>query len=197
MSKIILNNKEIDNIKQALSKERFDTYYKLSGKNDLEALFLYKKNLLLSQKFYVILGILEVCLRNKIDQSLKQKFGDDWIFNSKVNFSEIQVRILSENKKSTTQIVPALSFGFWVSFFDRSFEEFWRQNLRSIFNVERITRSEVAFSLRKIKLIRNRIAHHEPIINIDLEDHETTAFKIIGMLSKSSLTWLKNDLINN
>lgn len=198
MSNYSFYKNNINEIKKILSIDRYNTYYNLAGKDDIKALHLYRDNIHLSQKFYALLHILEVCLRNKINNVLETKYGSGWISSKKLIFTSAQRNIISdlagvEQKK----IIPMLPFGFWTSFFNKAFEEMWRHDLRVIFDVRKIRRGEVAQCLKSVRQLRNRIAHHEPIINLELHSYEATCYWLIQMMSQASLQWLKTDILKD
>lgn len=191
MSNFFYKDETITEIKSILSRDRFSTYYTLAGANDIKAIKLYNRNILVSQRFYCILHVLEVCLRNKIDCLFQQRFGQNWLRNTDVLLTPTQKIVLADALRSCQEeaLIPQLQFGFWTSFFGRSFEEIGRHHLRSLFNADKITRSYVALSLKEMRSFRNRIAHHEPIIHFPIQEYEHTAFELIG------LDWLKQDLL--
>jgi len=47
-----------------------------------------------------------------------------------------------------------------------------------------------------MRTLRNRIAHHEPIIHLDIKTYEDTCYWLIQMMSPITLQWLKEDLLN-
>ena len=197
MSRFFSKKENIEEIKRILSIDRYYTFYNLENKDDIKALQLYKENIQLSQQFYTSLHILEICLRNKIDTLFKERYGKDWLLSSSLPFSETQLKMLKEIKGSTQKenIVPLLQFGFWTSFFGRSFEEVWCKDLRTIFGVQKIRRGDIAAALRLMRELRNRIAHHEPIIQFPIEAYESSSHWLIQMMSPIALEWLQNELI--
>lgn len=198
MSNYSFYKNNINEIKKILSIDRYNTYYNLADKDDIKALYLYRDNIHVSQKFYALLHILEVCLRNKINYALEAKYGTGWIFSKKIFFTGAQQKIIVDlSGADLKKIIPMLPFGFWTSFFNKTFEEMWRQDLRVIFDVRKIRRGDVAQCLKSVRQLRNRIAHHEPIINLELNSYEATCYWLIQMMSPASLQWLKTDILKN
>jgi hypothetical protein len=67
---------------RALSIPRTGKYLLACNEDKNKALILYRYNIKLSQKFYGLLGVLEVVLRNAIDAPFKAQLGDNnWIEN--------------------------------------------------------------------------------------------------------------------
>ena len=67
---------ELEKIIASISEERFKPFLIRCVNND-EALVLYQKNIKVSQAFYALLSVLEVTLRNKINESCKLHFDTD------------------------------------------------------------------------------------------------------------------------
>ncbi|WII95213.1 hypothetical protein LU276_09505 [Moraxella haemolytica] len=53
-------------------------------------------------------------------------------------------------------------------------------------------RTEVFDNLEKIRKLRNRIAHHEPIFNRNLQGDYKRIIKIIGYCSQDTAEWVKS-----
>lgn len=199
MSNFTYNFTTILHLEAMLSTDRFETYVFLAKGDKRNALSLYKKNILLSHRFYTIIHILEVCLRNKIDERLKIRHGLNWFQNSNLSLSSTQRSLLTPfliNGKRG-QLITSLPFGFWSSFFGRSFEELWRHDMRLIFNRELpIKRSHIASRLKDIRTLRNRIAHHECILKMDTQRLEEGSIELLYWLSPTASKWLKSELLN-
>lgn len=55
---------------------------------------------------------------------------------------------------------------------------------------------ELSFRLNRLKLFRNRIAHHEPVLNVDIERHRRELLTLIGEIAPDIREWyLGNDPI--
>jgi abortive infection bacteriophage resistance protein len=182
------------NIEQALSPERllkYDTW--ASGDRDT-ALRLYALNLSISEAFYIPLHMLEITLRNAIHHRMSELHGPLWFQNSAViHARKQQDNIASAVQKLGTaatpsQIVAEVTFGFWTGMFDQKNHTLWGQDLRPIFNLA-IQRKTVSSRLYEIRSLRNRIAHHESIIQLDLPKTYIEICEILGWLSTEALTW--------
>lgn len=81
-----------------------------------------------------------------------------------------------------------LNFGFWVGLFDSQYEQvLWTRLLRPVFphipRSERI-RTRLSKRLHSIRLMRNRVFHHEPVWNrSDLETLHGRVLETIGWIS--------------
>ncbi len=182
------------------SEERFRTYLDLTT-DYTSALALYEYNIKLSESFYPSLHNLEIALRNNFHLALAKIYGEEWFLKrhlikgsnrkESVNLSKIEEIIRKEKSTDAHVVISNLSFGFWVSLLYPNYElELWRPALRNIFPQEiKITRKEIHQKIEGIKLIRNRIAHHEFILKHDLKLHHQTIYKILNYLSTELTKW--------
>lgn len=183
-----------------LSNPRFKIYLSKTENDFDRAIQLYKANIELSESFYPILSILEISLRNAINQKLTQHFNDPFWFKNKlpIDFSPFvseAIQKLTRQRKTITadKIVAELNFGFWNRLFSRNYaSQLWKP-LRVIFQntpKKLRQRDKIADSLYKIRTLRNRIYHYEPIFR-NLQDINEIHAEMITFL-----TWLDKDLPN-
>ena len=160
-------------IKKYISTERFRSY---SGIDE------YLENLVFSKKAYIPLSILEISLKNSINDLLTDKLGENWLEN-KDFLTNDSLRKIEEAKKilykraeliSKSKIIAELSFGFWVNLFKKPYEKKLRtKDIQKIFTnlppkKEKIINREVIYKeLNHIRNFRNRVFHYEKVINKD------------------------------
>lgn len=174
---------ELQKIIKDISNERLEPYLKHCNGNIQEAFTLYEYNTKISQTFYTTLSALEVTLRNKIDQSFKDHFNDEfWLDQVLPQFmsrqvEEIKVK-LNQRKKTPTnsRVLAELNFGFWTILFNRNnAKAFWKPLHRIFEHIPKKDRkrSEISSKLNNIRAFRNRIYHYEPIIwNAEILDQK-------------------------
>lgn len=170
-------------IEQYLSKDRFATYVQAARNDRVKALEHYEVNTLFSEALYGPLQTLEVALRNAINSTLSAEMGRDdwydltWLGVKEANkVSEAKNRLVPRFAPAPTtptsavvipsgQVVATLSFGFWVSLLTKFYHRsLWRPHLHKAFPNGNPTNDEVRDTLRNLSDLRNRIAHHEPIL---------------------------------
>lgn len=163
---------------KALSIPRLETYLNACNGDKNKALILYRYNIKLSQKFYGILGVLEIVLRNAINQHYAKQFiNPNWITSEIINggiFSTETKTIQKVNEAirdlgsfySHDKLVASLTFGFWVAFFNKTGYAAGNKTLLQIFPDKAIglNQKNIYKDLRYILNFRNRIAHHESIV---------------------------------
>lgn len=185
-------------LKYYLSTPRFNVYLAKTNSDFDKAYRLYKANIELSEAFYPILSVLEISLRNAIHGTLKNHFQDEYWFKNKlpVKFlpfiSEATQKLTAQRKNITAdRIIAELNFGFWNRLFNRNYTALLWKPLRLIFkNTPKHLRQRdtIADALFRIRTLRNRIYHYEPIFG-NLQDIENLYNEMLNFL-----TWLDNDL---
>lgn len=185
-----ITENQIENFIKIVSKDRLDSYKLLeSGSYEL-LLARYIFNIKISEAFYPILSALEIALRNNIYNAVCNIKGKNWLMNeihsqSILSVNERNLLIESYNKlskkhygKTITEsgLIAELTFGFWInlckksyknslwdkqSFFENVFPDF-----DNYFTSPTWDKTKVIFpELKNILILRNRIFHHEIIIN--------------------------------
>ncbi len=161
----------------SISAERFNSYQIDDGKNiDSVPYGRYFWNIALSESLYPGLQTLEVTLRNRLHEVISSKVGkEDW-FDSVLNeqevpiLDEIKARLIGQKiPVSVGQLVANSNLGLWVSLFNRRYESvLWPQLLKEVVPImpnNSRTRGNLSRRLNRIRRLRNRIFHHEPIWN--------------------------------
>ena len=190
----------------ALSLERFGRYLAWAGGSRARAIELYTLNTQISESLYTPLQSLEVALRNRVHVVMTEALeGEGWFHQAGVLLNERQPEQLAKaiedlratNKTPTPgRIVAALSFGFWTAMFGPDYEGLWRRTLRRIAvkpDGTGLRRKDFSGPLTPIRTIRNRIAHHEPIIMWDLRKHHKKMVELTKWLSPAAAAWCREN----
>ena len=207
----------------SLSIDRLKSYEILcpSG-SESEIISAYHWNLLVCQTLYPFIHSVEIALRNSIHQAATDKFGTDFWFD-KVIIDGKSKAIIDDTRKdlakrfgvvSASDIVSALTFGFWVALIKQKVyadqynkHRLWPDLIPLVFpHYSRgdDERKNISKRFDEIKLIRNRLFHQEPIWKfkkaqtadqciIELRRKFNDIFKAIGWISsykKNCLTRL-------
>lgn len=191
---------QIDDMEAALSLERFARYVTWAGGDREHALALYTLNTKVSEALYIALQTLEVSLRNRIHTVMAAAHGERWFEDAAVIKVEHQaaqvadaVAELEANGKAPTagRVIAALSFSFWTAMFSPTYEDLWRSTLKDIARREgkALVRKDFSRPLTQIRLLRNRIAHHEPILHWDLRKHHRSLRDLTHWLSEPAFAW--------
>ncbi len=189
-----------------LSLEGFGRYLAWAGGDRERALELYTLNTRISESLYTPLQSLEASLRNRIHAVLTEAFGDEgWFHQAAVLLNARQPEQLAKaiedlksvNKTPTPgRIAAALNFGFWTAMFGPDYEGLWRASLHRIAakpDGTGLRRKDFSGPLTPIRTIRNRIAHHEPIIMWDLRKHHKKMVELTRWLSPAAAAWCREN----
>src|SRR5690606_24625501 len=140
-----------------LSDKRFGTYLQRAGFNKDYAFELYLYNARLAKAFLFPLQILEVTVRNTINELLIHKFDENYFFNQDFidilnEYSEGSLKKAINRSKTNKNcdIVSTLTFDFWSNLFRDEYDRpLWQVNLHSIFP-KHISRKEIKTELESL-----------------------------------------------
>ncbi len=186
-----------NNIKNIISTERLEAYSKKDGATPCISFARYLWNMAVCESLYSPLQIAEVTLRNSVHQALSKHYGrNDWYNAFTLNpYGVIQLNnaktIIRRQKKSfiSADIVAELQFGFWISLFDKKYYNtaIPAAILKNAFALvpkhERTPQIQKA-KWDKIRVLRNRVFHHERIIHWnDLATQHVNILNAIKLIS--------------
>ncbi len=184
---------EYELFEKYLSAPRIERYLLATKSNKQSCIYLYKSNLNVSKAFHPVIGLFEVILRNKINQTLSRYFNDpDWIINQQkgfmidssldyINASGLKIetnRFIFNSVKTSEQkllkrnisinanrLIAEQSMSFWTELFEKKYYKILKGRPIKIFEKlpNNIGRVDILKSLNKIRRFRNRINHNEPI----------------------------------
>jgi hypothetical protein len=194
-------------IRAAISDPRFDTYMVAAGQNPTFAVGLYLYNARLSKALLFPLHVVEVTLRNAIDELLCHLYGPHWPSDPGMrailtagSLQALDTGIeRAEREKGPNpprgQIVATLTFDFWSNLFRSEYDRtLWQVHLRATLpNLPPgLTRPDVQSSAKAINRLRNRIAHHEPIIGRDVTGLHKTIVDLVAARNAGAAKWLRH-----
>lgn len=184
---------KIQELSFIFSAARIAKYQETSQLLSISCWDLYKLNIMLSKSFYPLLTLLEVILRNRLDQQLSNHFQDDnWIINQVDGFMCNQelyyynasagkmslntylltgIKEVSKKLKASgipvtkNNLIAQQNFGFWVFLFKVKPYKVLRGVPIKIFRMhpKKYGRNEIWKTLMNIKSFRNRLYHNESI----------------------------------
>ena len=197
-----VGQEQIEAIITAITRERLSTYVNAMA-TEAEALALYELNSELSGSIFKVIGSFEIVFRNAVARAVASQFNTaDWYqcdeFTSALR-CRLHRRIQDVCNRLDGRGIPVhpgrviseLNFHFWVALHEGHYEHtFWTRFLRSIWP-EGQRRSEVHSDLIKIKELRNRIAHHEPVFSRDRRLHIELVWHRLEQLSPETYALLQ------
>ncbi|MBW0254947.1 Abi family protein [Cellulomonas sp. PS-H5] len=178
---------------RAISADRFTTYLRAGGGDRERARALYVWDRDVASAVLADIAIVEVAVRNALDGALTEMHGARW-YTRDIGFDDrsrhklaVAWRDLPRSRRTPGRVVAQLMFGFWVDLLDSggtvgrepqqwsvSYEDLWRGGLARAFpggrteaaaSGGRFTRTWTHDKLRTTQALRNRAAHHEPLVN--------------------------------
>lgn len=197
-------------VRTALSPARMGTYEAAVGlrsEDDPSALLLYAWNAEVSAALLTPLHLCEVVIRNCVADALQVVYGSDWPWsptfeqslphNMKGYSQRRDLQHARRNVESTGKVVPELKFVFWQKMFTRRFDmRIWDSQLRHVMpNLEpsetvRVLRESIYSHLENVRLLRNRIAHHEPVFSRMLADDYQIILTLVKYRCTATAMWL-------
>ena len=199
------NDEIIKRIIKTLSVERLEKYIKGPAEGTEDALKLYILNTTLCESFYTPLQGFEVAVRNALHERLTLGFTVAWYDDS--NFMNMlqpdhrgtvtsAQKSIRDHKEQVTpgKMVTELNLGFWTGLLGPKYETvLWRRHFRHAFphRPQGSERHEVHSAVNRIRRLRNRVAHHEPIMHRNLlEDHEII-LRTVRWICPDTARWIE------
>ena len=188
-------------LEEALSLERFARYLAWANGDRARALNLYALNTRVSEALYTPLQILELALRNRIHSILSAARHPRWfeensflaVPHQNTQVAEALADLAREGKEPAPgRVVAALTFSFWTAMLGTPYENLWQTDLHRIgrrADGKGLRRKDLSSPLTPIRILRNRIAHHEPILAWNLPKHHDAMLRITGWLSPAVAAW--------
>lgn len=170
-----------------LTSARLGRYVRACGGDTRKAMTLYRLNLRISQEMFTVISCFEVALRNAINDHYCSQWGPDWLKDSaepggifaidrncRFTSTSILDAIHKLNRAYTPdKLVAELGFGFWRYQFAAHQYRATGRTLLHIFPAKPSSSPSMQYNatyvfnqLASINELRNRIAHHEPIVFI-------------------------------
>lgn len=216
----VFPNQLIADLEDVLSSPRFATYLRVTGGDQQHAAQLYCWNTEVSAAFYTPLQFAEIGTRNGAIEAITVEFGPDWHRNRGFQLT-IRERIgrylrprrdlinLAGRLGTAGAVAAELKFAFWQHLFVTAQDpRLWEPHLRTAFPgipaamSIATARQQIHDDIQAIRSLRNRIAHHEPIIARALTDDLDRAHRLATWRRPMLGTWLQQtnnvaQLLNN
>lgn len=202
-----------NNLVNLFSSNRLSSYKYDINDTDSIALERYLFNIEVSKSLYPLLSILEISLRNRINQAIENTTQKDWLMkelNSQNilqtgEFNKLQdakQKLLKKGHKNFTKddLIAELSLGFWIHLCTKRYKTaLWHRQgfFRIVFadypNFAEFDKLSKVFPILQLMLkLRNRVFHHEIIINhpYGINNCYTDLRRLLNYISKDSSLYL-------
>lgn len=197
-------------LRRYLSADRFGTYLRECNGAEAAALALYGWNVRLAGELMVVTGMVEVLIRNAMDEQLvvwaASRQSVEWWHAAPLD-DRAKSDVAKAMKRATWgratprpvphgKVVAELSFGFWRFLASRRYlTTLWIPALNQAFphgaTDSRRRRQAVEQHLQQLTFVRNRAAHHEPLFHRDLARDHALAVEVITWIDPRLAAWLE------
>ncbi|WP_257161624.1 hypothetical protein [Corynebacterium cystitidis] len=187
---------------EGFSEPRVKPYMEAAQGDKTVALQLYSWNAQMAGAALEQLAHLEVLLRHAVDTQLSDKVneasrGIPWFLlppyytSQAENIETVRSRLRPLGRETRDQIVAGLSFGFWSGWFGSKHDELWRQTLHRAFPHSSGNRKEISALVEQIRKFRNRVAHHDSLLKVDIGFEMEAVFRLASLINKDASEWMK------
>lgn len=157
----------------------------------------------MSAALFELISHLEVALRNAVDRTLSAHFADErvgipWFLRrppmTRGALDQIELirdRLRGSGRDNRHQIIANLSFGFWSGMFGKDYDELWRECLHQAFPHADGKRKTVGPALEAVRKLRNRVAHHDSVLGVDVPFEQARIMELSGYISPHLRRWLE------
>jgi hypothetical protein len=194
---------QLNAIRAAISEPRFATYLSKAGNHEEYAIALYLYNARVAKAILYPLSVVEVTLRNAVDDILVRRFGQNWHQDTALRDLILMPEGLATLDKAIkragqqaprSQVVATLTLDFWSNLFRPDYGSLWRTSVNIAFpNLQHgETRHEIQNLVRPINVFRNRVAHHEPVLDLNVTDVLAKIVRLTELRCQETAAWLRH-----
>ncbi len=186
-----------------VSAPRFEPFLEAAAGDPDLAIALYQWHASLTGACFELIHYFEILVRNAVDEALgvgqpQEPLRDTWL----LDFETLQpngikqvitaIERLEQGKRiSRARVIAGVSFGFWAGLFAKGYEELWRQRLRNAFPNGTVTRKDLTERMRQIQRLRNKVAHHDCLLNQDVRGRADDILLITGWIDADARVWVE------
>jgi hypothetical protein len=196
----VYSEAQMQALQVTLSAPRLGTYLSHAQGDMREAVRLYEANTILSEALYSVLQGFEVAARNSMHSAMKRGTGHDAWYN-RVTLKDPEMESVESAERkivragktiSPDRVVSELSFGFWVALCARHYASaLWLPYLNKAFPHASLGHKAAHQRLNSIRLLRNRVAHHECILSRNLENEYRDILEATAWICTDTAMWVR------
>lgn len=192
-------------MQQHLSVPRLGTYVRACGGNLDQAVLLYRWNAEVAGSLWVALGHTEIVLRNALHDALTARHArlgraGLWLDDPAGELSQRARDDTAKAKQRLQQagatiapgkIVAELSFGFWRFLLAKRYTaKLWLAMRPAFPHLPSADRRLLEEPVARLHLLRNRLAHHEPLISEPLAARYVDLLTVVGFVDPGLRAWV-------
>lgn len=195
-------------VRDALSTPRMGTYVLAAGGDLGRAITLYGWNARISAALMLPAHFAEVTTRNAVSEGLTRLYGPNWPRSRSLTRSlpaptgafnpRRELQRAAGKQPTTGKIIAELKFAFWQHMFtSRHHDRVWKNQILALFpgstgvSADGL-RTRVHDDLETIRQLRNRVAHHEPVIARDLAADLARMLDLVQLRSSPTAAWIRS-----
>jgi hypothetical protein len=194
---------DVAGVVASLSPERLRPYLRACDGDAARAIQLYEWNVHISGAFFEALCLAEVAIRNALSAQLAAHHGTLGGYWYDDPLSLLSTEALDDVAKARYRVralgrpeipgrvIAELNFSFWKFLMARRYEAtLWTGYLRHAFPHLQPQSRHVAYAaLDSLHVLRNRVAHHEPIHRRDLTADMLTIYRVLDWIDPNVRAW--------
>lgn len=183
------------------------TKYSATKPAPADALKLYAWNAHISAALMIPSHFAEVLTRNAVSEAIAAVYGHDWPWSSAFTLSlplahppayspRRDLERTRSKHPTTGKVVADLKFAFWGTMFTaRHHDRLWKKQIHQVFpnatepDAKKL-RERIRLDLDDIRNLRNRLAHHEPVISRNLASDLARMLELVELRSTETSAWL-------
>lgn len=194
-------------IQAALSAPRSSTYIHAAGGDPTRAMELYGWNARVSATLMLPAHFAEVVTRNAAADVLEAVYGCGWPWDLTFETSlpnpssgwspRKEIQTVRRHQSTTGKVIAELKFVFWQKLFTKRHDvRLWTPHILSAFPAAPAMpaaslRDRIYRDLEALRLLRNRLAHHEPVITRNLLDDLNRMLDLVELRSTDTAAWVR------
>lgn len=192
---------------RSLTLSRWNTYVIAAGHDEDKALRLYLWNAAMGQSFHFPLQVVEIALRNVLNDALIIIFGPDWWQNGPCRthlgpkrideIDKAETRLINKygGTPNRDQLVASLMFGFWAALTHPKVTRLWPARRFAAFPNLPAAKSidDISATVDRVQDLRNRIFHHEPLIGRDVLSDYADITDLLGWICPQTAVWMRKN----
>jgi hypothetical protein len=187
-----------------ISDPRFSRFLIAVDHDFDRAVALYMWHAEMSAASFETMHHFEVLLRNVIDAQLGHAQPDapltaTWLQDAQVlpaqGLEKVDAAVdrlhVAQKPITRGRVIAALHFGFWRALFGTSYEQLWRTDLNRAFPGAG-KRKNVSGPLEALNPFRNRLAHHDSILDVNIARRYEQMLQIAGWADPAAADWIRD-----
>jgi hypothetical protein len=197
-------------VSTTISELRLHRFLMAAGGNRARALRLYRWNAQVASAYWTPLHFMEVAVRNAANDAMTESTGNPWWFQElpgegaawlyRLEREAVAKAYAKLHHPTPGKIVAELHFGFWAGLLSGRYlsteggtdyhDRIWVKG-GVVNKFGGANRGAIYKRLTRLRLFRNRIAHHEHLMNENLDHVSDDIDAILRQLCPATATWVR------